>query len=384
MRIILPVFFLIFSLVNKASAQNTIPDTITFDGLRRACIIYVPPIYNPSVPTPLVVNIHGYSSNPGEQYFYSGLSSVADTANFIIIYPEGTPSPVTGLLVFNSGFGGTVNDVGYINALIDTVRGRYNIDDDRIYSTGMSNGGFMSHVLACERSDRFAAIASVTGSMTRAYRSSCNPANAVPVLQIHGTADGTVPYLGTTGVGSFMPVETLVADWATRNGCGPSANGFVAQPNTNLTDGTTWERMDYQQGRGGAETILYKINNGGHTWPGAAFTIGVTSQDFNASVEIWRFFRKYRRSVLNSIEQVQGATKAFVWPNPSIDGTLNFQSAQSWEEITISNQLGQIVSKQSNVPQYGSVDVSRIGAGMYFITFRSVDGTSFTSKWIKQ
>ena len=128
---------------------------------------------------------------------YTNFNYISDTAGFIVVYPEGTL--LQGSTHWNVGgwiTGSTTDDVGFSISLLDSISNEYNIDATRVYSTGMSNGGYMSFLLACQMSDKIAAIASVTGSMTPQTYNVCNPQHPTPILQIHGTSDQTVPYLG--------------------------------------------------------------------------------------------------------------------------------------------------------------------------------------------
>lgn len=138
-------------------------DTLTFDGLERSFLVFVPAGYDGLEPIPLVLNLHGAGSTAAEQVIYSQLNLVSDTAGFLVVIPDAIDN------FWNSGFSfippGSPDDVSFLLGLLDSMSTRYNIDPNRIYSTGMSNGGFMSYRLACEASDRIAAIASVTGSM---------------------------------------------------------------------------------------------------------------------------------------------------------------------------------------------------------------------------
>ncbi|WAC01355.1 prolyl oligopeptidase family serine peptidase [Lacinutrix neustonica] len=192
---LLLLFILLFS--QNINAQQTIDGTLMHDGIQRTYILYVPQAYNASTPAPLVLNFHGYTSNAIEQINYGDFRPLADEDGFLIVVPQGTVD-TAGNTHFNVGWGtSTVDDIGFINALLDDLSTQYTINQDRIYSTGMSNGGFMSYKLACELSDRIAAIASVTGSMTLGTTGSCNPLHPTPVLEIHGTSDGTVNYNGS-------------------------------------------------------------------------------------------------------------------------------------------------------------------------------------------
>lgn len=306
-------------------AQTTVAGTIRFGGVVREYRLYVPRAYTTSTrAVPLVLNLHGYGSNNVEQEQYGDFRAIADTANFLVVHPNGTLAP-TGERYWNvftpPGSGGP-DDVAFLSALIDTLSARYRVDAQRVYSTGMSNGGFMSYELACQLSNRVTAIASVTGSMVPSRLAACAPARAVPILEIHGTADNTVPY---TGGGFFVAIPTLLSNWAQRNGCNPVPT-ITQVPNTNTTDGSTAERQVYGGGRNGSVVEHYRIIGGGHTWPGAPVNIGVTNRDINASREIWRFFRGYRLNGSGPLSNVKQAAsnspKLLVAPNPAAQHVL--------------------------------------------------------------
>ena len=176
--------------LNISYSQQTINGSITHGGLTRTYILYVPASYSAGTPAPLVFNFHGYTSNATEQMFYGDFRPIADTAGFLLIHPMGTLDG-SGQPYWNSGWGGTVDDIGFTSALIDSLSLTYSINQDRVFSTGMSNGGFMSYTLACELSDRIAAIASVTGAMNLNQSSTCNASHQMPVMEIHGTSYAT-------------------------------------------------------------------------------------------------------------------------------------------------------------------------------------------------
>ena len=297
---------------SSLAAQTTINSTIQSGGLTRDYRLYVPAIYTGTTSVPLVLNLHGYTSNNLQQEFYGDFRPIADTANFLVVHPNGTMDP-NGNRFWNTFNGGSaVDDVAFLSALIDTLQATYNIDPNRIYSTGMSNGGFMSYTLACELNDRIAAIASVTGSMTAANLAACQPARPVPVMEIHGTADNIVPY---NGANTLVSIPTLVAAWVAFNHANPTPV-VTPVPNTSTTDGATAEHYLYGGGDNGSTVEHYKIIGGGHTWPGA-FPVGVTNQDFSASREIWRFFSQYRLDELTAAgEPVINVAHWSASPNP--------------------------------------------------------------------
>ena len=144
---------------------------------------------------PLVLCFHGYGGTASGISYTTNFNDVSDTANFIVVYPQGTSLKRKVIECWGWTLDSKIDDVGFISSLLDSLSERYNINQSRIYSTGMSNGGYMSFLLACQLSDRIAAIASVTGSMTPQTYNLCNPQRPI-VLQIHGTNDQKVPYKG--------------------------------------------------------------------------------------------------------------------------------------------------------------------------------------------
>lgn len=343
-------------------AQPIVTGTLQHNGVTREYRLYVPAIYNAATPVPLVFNIHGYGSNMQQQEFYGDFKPIADTANFIIAHPNGLLDG-SGTRFWNTfGSSTTVDDLGFLVALLDEISANYSIDQDRVYSTGMSNGGFMSYDLACFRSTRFAAIASVTGTMISPRLANCASTHPMPVMQIHGTADGTVPY---NGGGGFVGVQTLVDYWVQFNNCSPTPS-VTNVPNISTTDGCTVEHYVYGGGDAGSTVELFKVLGGGHTWPGAVFNTGVTNQDINASVEIWRFFSRYRLSDLLTGVEEQNAVDFSIGPNPSNDAFhLRFADAAN-RTITAVNAMGQEV--QALRSSASEVVLNVDAPGLYWIT----------------
>lgn len=363
-------------------AQTTVTDSILSGGIYRSYILYVPAIYTGTSARPLIINLHGYTSNAQQQQFYSNFMPIADTANFLMVYPNGTYS--SGQRFWNAGLSSTlVDDIGFISHLIDSLKAQYNIDMNAVYSTGMSNGGFMSHTLACELSNRITAIASVTGSIfTTQYGSYCHPGRPVPVMQIHGTADPTVPYAGNTSQG-MVPVDSVVKYWVKKDGCNPTPV-FTNVPNTNTGDGCTAEHYVYNNGNLGSTCELYKIIGGAHSWPGSPFTIGVTNQDFSASVEIWRFFRKYRLNTLTSLNTVDKENTNFtLYPNPAKDElNIRFNNGNKSSTIVVRDVLGHIVLNENN--STGNIRIENLTAGMYILSVLSENVEIGKMKFIKE
>lgn len=359
------LFIFLFFTSFISLSQTTVEDSIFTGGVYRSYRLYIPAIYTGTTARPLIINMHGYTSNATQQQLYSHFEPIADTANFLMVYPNGTYSGTSRF--WNAGISPlAVNDISFLSNLIDSLKAYYNIDLNRVYSTGMSNGGFMSHTLACELSNRIAAIASVTGSIfITQYGTNCHPTRPVPVMQIHGTADATVPYLGNS---TMQPIDSVVNYWVRKNNCN-SVPTMSAVPNINVTDGCTADHFVYSAGTSGSTVEHYRINGGGHTWPGAPVTIGVTNQDFNASKEIWRFFNKYKLNIPTSNNDLEDRNINFkIYPNPT-ESILNIEIQNSDNAfIEITNILGEIIlAKQL---KESVINISSIQCGVYFITLK--------------
>ena len=385
MKLRLSLSILCSSLYFMVGAQQTINASITHDAIQRDYIIYIPANYTGTTAVPLLFNFHGYTSNANEQMWYGDFRSIADTAGFIIVHPEGTLDG-TGTTHFNVGWGGSsVDDVSFTSALIDSISGQYNINQDRVYSTGMSNGGFMSFRLACELSDRIAGIASVTGSILPGTLTNCNALHSTPVMQFHGTNDGTVPYAG--GAGWTEPISSLVDYWANFNNCSvPPVIENV--PDINTADGSTVEKYSYLNGDNCTEVIHYKITNGAHTWPGTVFSSAGTNQDINASVEIWKFLSQYDINGLVNCssaglkETVKSPTLT-LYPNPA-DNKLQIEGLQELSgsyELIITDLSGAIVLTSDNTGE--SLDISDLSSGFYIVNIKN-SKEEFTIKFTKK
>ncbi len=245
-------------------AEQTI--TIQSGGASRTFGLHAPPSYDPTVPTPVVVNFHGLTSNAGQQAIFSGMSAKADEAGFLVAHPEGIGASWNGGGCCGTAASSGVDDVGFVADLLDEIESIACVDTSRVYATGMSNGGFMSHRLGCDLADRFAAIAPVAGLNAAA---SCDPARPIPVLQIHGTGDTVVAYTG---------VAPTISGWVARNGCS-DATEVVFESGT----ATCEAHRDCDEG---AEVVLCTLEGFGHWWPGA---FGA-ADDLIATDEIWAFF----------------------------------------------------------------------------------------------
>jgi polyhydroxybutyrate depolymerase len=259
--------------------------TISFGGADRTLDVHVPMQYDPSKPTPVVLNFHGYTSNGMQQNVFSGMDAKSDAEGFIAVHPNGTGSSLSWNAGACCGDAATnmVDDVGFVGAIIDKLETDLCVDAARVYATGMSNGGFLSHRLACELSNRIAAVAPVAGVVGIP---SCTPARPISVMHFHGTADMLVPYNGDPQNG-FPSVPDTFKGWAMRDGC--TDEPFVSFQKSDSSCQT------YKQCGGGAEVILCTVQNGGHTWPGglAVPSLGYTTTNLSATDAMWDFFQRH-------------------------------------------------------------------------------------------
>ncbi|MGO8688111.1 MAG: alpha/beta hydrolase family esterase [Thermoguttaceae bacterium] len=273
--------------------------SVNIGDTSRPYLVHVPSSYDPKKPTPVVLCLHGAWTNAAVQIAFCGLNDKADQAGFIVVYPNGRG--VGKLLFWNSGMAPTrpgrppTDDVAYIAAVLDDLEGVVHVDKRRVYATGISNGGMMCYRLAAELSDRIAAIAPISGTMSM---DTARPTRPVPVLHFHGTADTFVPYNGPNNrmekLLKFKSVEETIALWAKLDGC-PAKPTIEKLPDT-AHDGTTVTKKTYGPGRQGAEVVLLVIEGGGHTWPGRMTIeslLGKSTKQISANDLIWDFFQKH-------------------------------------------------------------------------------------------
>ncbi len=357
----------------QSICQETLTMTLEHDGMERSYILYVPNSYDANTPAPLVFNLHGYGSNANEQMWYGDFQSLANANGFLVCHPDG--SLLDGVTHWNVGgwtLESTTDDVGFLDALIDELSENYTINQKRIYSTGMSNGGFMSFELACQLSHRIAAVASVTGSMTPQTLQNCSPERPVPVMQIHGIEDPTVPYVGDPLW--TLSIEEVMAYWQEQNLCG-IANDEIMLPNTNTADGTEVFLTVYTDCESEVTNEHFRIEGGAHTWPGTSFAFPGTSLDINASEEIWRFFSQYDLDGLiptSSAQDIQNARFLSVFPNPSAEW-IEIVGLEVGEKYTIQSMDGSTVFQGIKCQTDERIDVTKHASGIYFV---QVEGQS--------
>ena len=357
------VLLLLVGCTFSSFSQQTINASITHDGIQRDYILYIPELYDGSTAVPLVFNFHGYGSNAAQQMFYGDFRDIADTEGFLLVHPEGTT--FIGDQFWNVGFPGlssNIDDVGFTEALIDELATLYAIDLDRVYATGMSNGGFMSFLLACQLSEKIAAVASVTGSVTQDTFDDCNAQHPIPVLQIHGTDDGVVLYNGNN---LSIPIADVISYWVDFNNCETTPT-TTTLPDVDVSDGSTIEHSVYEDGDNGITTEHMKVIGGGHTWPGSVINTAGTNQDIDASMEIWLFFSRFDINGPLSTDDFDN-NQVTIYPNPTqskINLSLNYAKEVHYK---LFSPLGRQLMTGTITSSNEEIDISHLPSNIYFL-----------------
>jgi len=246
-------------------------DDPTVVGGDRPVTVHVPASYVATVPTPLVILLHGYGASGALQDLYFGMTAVSDARGFLYAAPDGTVD-ADGKRFWNATdaccdlHATNVDDSTYVSSLIKQIEARFNVDPKRVFLVGHSNGAFMSHRMACDHADQIAAIASLAGAMFSDV-TRCAPSAPVSVLQIHGTADDTVSFDGGQIGGHTYPgAKTTISDWVTLDGCSTTAD--TSAPPLDLDTrlaGSETTVTKYAAGcKAGGAAELWAITGGAH------------------------------------------------------------------------------------------------------------------------
>jgi polyhydroxybutyrate depolymerase len=246
---------------------------IEFDGERRSYQLHVPASYDGSTPVPVVLNFHGLTQTGELQREQSKMDRKSDEEGFIVVYPNGVSN------AWNSGGGiSEADDVGFARAVIDDVAARGCIDRKRVYATGMSNGGQMSHRLACEAADVIAAVAPHSGGL-RIDPSDCRPSRPIPILHFHGENDT---------IASFESIPADIATWARLNECTDESEVTFQQGDVTCTTRS--------QCKDGVSVTLCAASDAGHCWFGyecpviGSVNLGGDTTSINANDAMWALF----------------------------------------------------------------------------------------------
>lgn len=361
---------ILVSFVGMYSFSQWTTRNFSFESLNREFRIYVPANYSSSNPAALVFTLHGLGDDMAN-FSNIGMDNIADTANIIVVCPQAIIDPFLGSSAWNSGAGyswfspnSSVNDVGFINALIDSVSSEYAINPNKIFSCGFSMGGFMTQRLAIELNDRIKSFASVAGTFGNAIMPIQNPGRAVSIAHFHGTADSTILYNGNTWGND---VDALIDFWVQNNMC--NVNSIQSNLPNLSNDGYTIEHFEYNGGNNSTSVELFKVNNANHTWLS-------TGNDIDYATEIWKFFNK-SSSQNASVSLLEEDGFSF-FPNPTNDKlqiVLSPKLGQRINKISLRDNLGKEINSYTlyQTQTEFSIDLTHLEEGVYFLSLQGSD-----------
>lgn len=373
---ILFLFLLSLSGISHLIGQVNVIETLFYQNIQRNYIVHLPPGYSFDQAVPVVIVLHGGSGTYQNVQGFTQMNTVSHANGFLAVYPQGAGIAPPGFS-WADGRGTSadldgIDDVGFIDRLIDTLNQDYLIDLDRIYVCGFSNGGFMTQRLGCELAGRFAAIGSLGCSMDTSLYANCLPVRPVPMLFVNGTADPFVPYEGGVMNGNVTPivgVDTAVAFWVDHNQC-QTAGDWEPLPDVVTDDNSTAEVRHFTDCSCQADVRFYRLINGGHTWPGVELPaqepiLGETNEDIQASVALWSFFQDHPFCTSTGIgHEPERISTMTLFPNPA-SGRLTLHTELEIMSVEAVNAWGQ------PCPVFRSgareMDVSHLHPGYYIL-----------------
>ena len=283
-------FFLLGGAEDRMAPKKEI---INIDDRTREYYVSLP--QDTSKPFPLIINFHGFKSHAIDQQGFSQMDNYAHQNGVGIVYPEGIKRSWN---VGHKRMKNNENDIGFVNALIDSVSSKYNIDSDRIYACGFSNGGTFSYELICGLSNKIAAFGSVGGNFSINEKRVCNIDREIPLIHIHGTKDRLQKYNKSDRY--FLSTIESFNFWVKYN----QLDKTIVENITDVhkKDRTTVEKYTFYKKNSDTKVIHFKVVNGGHLWLGSPLgdrflerlLFGRNNHEINSSKELVDFFLKYK------------------------------------------------------------------------------------------
>ena len=372
---ILVLVSIIVLFVLEAQAQYTIFD---HDGIDRQYIYYEPTELNEQLP--LVFVMHGFTGDANDIKNYSKMNDFADQYGFAVCYPRGTVDS-GGNRFWNVGYAfhqnETVNDVDFLTELAVYLQDTQALNPDYTFATGMSNGGEMCYMLACQAYDTFKAVAPVAGMILQVILDECDESPAIPIFEIHGSQDNVTPLSGdpnnNDGWGAYPSIQSTINYFAEKNECTTVVNGLV--PDIDTSDNSFIESEKHLNGINENEVWYYKVVGGGHDWPGAW-----GNMDIEAGEEAWLFFQNYIDANLLNTNLSNIEKNIYLYPNPS-SHLIQIETLESLEiiEINLYNTLG--VNQKIKLSDE-TIDLSYLNNGIYILIIKTSEGIQ-TKKIIK-
>ena len=276
---------LLMLLAAHGAAQETRTESLRAGGLERRYVLHLPE--GLPAEAPLVIVLHGYGGDADPEYF--GMNATADRHRFAVCYPQGERDS-RGKRCWNVGYpfqaDMPVDDIRFLEELIDHLHRRYGLSRRNVFCTGMSNGGDMCYLLAVRRPELFAALGPVAGFMSVSALREDESRHPVPLFEIHGTLDRTTHWEGDLenrdGWGAYLPIPMAVGYWAAKAKCLRHRIDTLPQG----ADGLQPVAHRFTEGTDGCEVWLYEVLGGTHSWR----RTGVDTCE-----ELWSFFSRYVR-----------------------------------------------------------------------------------------
>ena len=349
-------FLLLFSLPLLSQTNGSFPH----DGSTRTFVYYTPSTWTEQQQLPLMIVLHGLTQTGGGVMDITQFNDLAEQHGFVVVYPDGEN------FAWNANMNVTVStadDLGFIESLATYFQNNLGTDPARQYLVGFSNGGFMSHKIACESSMCFAAIATVAGNMSDTTFADCAPQFTPSILHIHGTADAVVPYNG--GVGTGVSVDQVMEKWRSFLNCNPDPVS-INMPNQNMFDLSSPQRITWQNCLNDLELI--KITGGGHQWPGIQTLVGgvgTINFDFYSPEVIWEFLSG---KACPSSGLVEDENMVLTYPNPVLE-IIHLPGSSEWY-CELTNVRGEIVLKGNYIH---SIPLAMYPPGIYFLKLSRSD-----------
>lgn len=276
------VLLVVITLISLTACGQAVPTVqsgdsqrkLTVDGLERSYLLHVPPGWDRAHPTPVVFVFHNHFGTASSMPPLTGFNDISDKAGFLLVYPEGFGNSWNAGTCCGAAVTKNLDEETFVRQILADLRTVVSVDTRRIYAAGFDLGGILGYRLACEMSDTFAAVASVSGTL---LSSPCQPAQPVSLMDVHGLNDDMAPYAGG-GDFNTPPVEELIHTWAQLDGCTDS-------PQVDKENIIT--HTSYSSCKAGTAVELYAIEAMGHSWP---------SKDvWDASQAIWDFFAAHSK-----------------------------------------------------------------------------------------
>ncbi|MDG1777030.1 MAG: alpha/beta hydrolase-fold protein [Crocinitomicaceae bacterium] len=279
------LFLLALAIITHSVVYTQTNISLMHNGVNRDFVYYTPSSWTPTESLPVLFVLHGLTQTGSGLMDITSFNDIAEANNFIVCYPDG----ING--AWNADMNVTASqadDIGFLEELAVYMQNNLNTNPAKQYLTGFSNGGFMSYKMLCESSQCYAAVATISSTMSDLVYQNCNPQNNTDILHIHGTLDGIVSYFGSPTTG--ISVETLMETWSAYYNCDLSPN-ITPMPNPSFLDMSHPEKHTYTNCNNTSLEHI-KITGGGHQWPGILTIwggLGTINMDFYAPQVIWDF-----------------------------------------------------------------------------------------------